>query len=350
MNSTEPWVLGISASHNGAACLLHGDRIVAAIQEERLTRTKRQRLFGAANSLAINYCLDYAGITPADLSMVVFSAQGNAHSREQDITLSPQLQLSVHGVPAITISHHMGHAMSAFALSGFGDAAVLVIDGLGSPYEDLRADEQAVAVQQLNHGWESISLYAATETQLTPLEKHLVEDGQWLSRKQDGMPLFGSLGGMYSAVASQVFGDPLEAGQVMGLAPFGKCEFPPEEFFEFVDGRFIFRTEVSSRFTHNKRWPACQRLYRNLACSVQHALEKSIMLLSQRLRSLCRSENLCYAGGVALNCVVNELLHRESGFNRLHIAPAAEDSGPAVGAAYYGLWHLTGRNTRRRSQ
>src|SRR5260370_15166160 len=98
MTRIEPWVLGISASHNGAACLLHGDRIVTAIQEERLVRTKRQRLFGAARSLAINYCLDYAGITPADLSIVVFCAQGKAHSAEQDVTLNPQLQLTLHKI------------------------------------------------------------------------------------------------------------------------------------------------------------------------------------------------------------------------------------------------------------
>lgn len=350
MSNSHPWVLGISGSHNGAVCLLHGDKIVTAIQEERLARTKRQRLFGASESLAVNYCLDYAGITPADLNMVVFSAQGRARSREQDISLNPQLQLSLHKTPSLTISHHLAHAMSAFALSGFREAAILVIDGLGSPYEDFRDDEQSVVVERFTEGWESISLYNAGGTKIRALEKHLVEDGRWLTRRPKGMPLFGSLGGMYSAVAMQVFGDPLEAGQVMGLAPFGESEFAPHEFFEYIDRRFVFHDTVPNRFGHNKRWPAAQRSYRNLACSVQQALEKAVMLLVVRLRGLSGSANLCYAGGVALNCVTNELLHRHSGFKNIFIAPAAEDSGPAIGAAYYGLWQLTRRNTRQRLQ
>jgi carbamoyltransferase len=350
MPNSNPWVLGISGSHNGAACLLHGDKIVAAIQEERLARTKRQRLFGASESLAVNYCLGYAGITPADLNIVVFSAQGHARSREQDISLNPQLQLSLHKTPSITISHHLAHAMSAFALSGFREAGILVIDGLGSPYEDLRDDEQSVVVERLTDGWESISLYKASDTKIRALEKHLVGDGRWLTRRPKGMPLFGSLGGMYSAVAMQVFGDPLEAGQVMGLAPYGESEFAAHEFFEYVDRKFVFHDTVPRRFDHNKRWPASQRSYRNLACSVQQALEKAVMLLAMRLRELSHSDNLCYAGGVALNCVTNELLYRASGFKNIYIAPAAEDSGPAIGAAYYGLWQLTRRNTRQRLQ
>jgi carbamoyltransferase len=343
----KPWVLGISASHNGGACLLHGDRIVAAIQEERLVRTKRQRVFGARSSLSVNYCLDYGNITAADLNMVVLCAQGKARSHDQDISLNPQLQVSLHGIPTEVISHHMGHAMSAFALSGFKEAAILVIDGLGSPNEDLRPDEQAAAIPSTKTGWESISLYHAGGVMVTPLEKHLVEDGQWLIKRKTGMPLFGSLGGMYSAVAMQIFGDPLEAGQVMGLAPYGIREFAPEDFFELVDGLFRFHDRVPSRFMHQKRWPKCRRQYQNLACSVQKALEESVLYLAQHLLKRAGSENLCYAGGVALNCVVNELLHEASGFKRFHIAPAAEDSGPAIGAAYYGLWKLLKRNTRQ---
>ena len=72
------------------------------------------------------------------------------------------------------------------------------------------------------------------------------------------------------------------------------------------------------------------------------------MYLVGRLRDQCHSENLCYAGGVALNSVANELIIRESGFQNVYIMPAAEDSGTAVGAAYYGLWQLTHHNSQRR--
>jgi carbamoyltransferase len=73
-----------------------------------------------------------------------------------------------------------------------------------------------------------------------------------------------------------------------------------------------------------------------------------LMYLIERLRGQCGSKNLCYAGGVALNSVANERIIRESGFQNVYIIPAAEDSGTAMGAAYYGLWQLSGHNSRRR--
>jgi carbamoyltransferase len=74
VNSSKPRVLGLSASHNGAACLLHGDRIVAAVQEERLVGKKRARLYGSRPSLAVQYCLAQGGIGASDLDMVVICA------------------------------------------------------------------------------------------------------------------------------------------------------------------------------------------------------------------------------------------------------------------------------------
>ncbi|HVG19795.1 MAG TPA: carbamoyltransferase N-terminal domain-containing protein, partial [Blastocatellia bacterium] len=108
----DPWVLGISASHNGAVCLLKGDEIVVAIQEERLSRRKRQRIFGAQHSLSLDYCFDYAGIQPRDLSMIVISVQGRLKSSNQDLTLNPLLKVKEYGIPTLAISHHFAHAVS----------------------------------------------------------------------------------------------------------------------------------------------------------------------------------------------------------------------------------------------
>lgn len=345
----DPWILGISASHNGSVCLLKGNEIVAAIQEERLVREKRRRINGAMPCLSINYCLDYAGIGPSELDLVVLCVQGNANSPEQDVRLNSQLQLALHNIPVLTISHHRGHAVSAFATSGFADSAVLVIDGLGSPFEDFSEDEQAQVSQKESDPWECTSLYSAKATTVTALEKHVVKGRGWLDRGKPGMPTFRSLGGMYSAVATQIFGHPMEgAGQVMGLAPFGEPEFPVSDFFEVVEGQFLFSDKLPARFTHERRWPDCEVEYRNLARSVQEALEQAVMYLGDRLHEITSSENLCYAGGVALNCVANERLIRESKFKRVYIMPAAEDSGASVGAAFYGLWYLTGENTRHK--
>ena len=342
------WVLGISASHNGAVCLLRDDELVVAVQEERLSRFKRHRIHGAEASRALDYCLDYAGITPDDLSLAVVCLQGRAGDAKHAVESNPALRRARGRVPTLLIPHHLGHAVSAFATSGFEDAAVLVVDGAGSPFEDLSGDERAVVRNQVEDGWETISLYAASGTSVVPLEKHVVERGGWYRPRGAGMPDFGSLGGMFSSVAAQLFSDPSEAGKVMGLAPYGAATIPAEAFFHVEKGGFRFLKDVPAMFGYSERWPARSEEYMNLSASVQAALEVAILHLAERLRELCPSTNLCYAGGVALNSVANERVIRESGFTRVHIPPAAEDSGPAIGAAYYGLWRLTGHNARRR--
>jgi carbamoyltransferase len=318
-----------------------------AIQEERLSRFKRDRIFpGFRDSLAIAYCLQTAGIRPSDLDLVVLCGQYRVHSPEYDLAFNRQLALVSGKIPWLIISHHLGHAVHAFATSGFEDAAVLVVDGLGSPFDDLSPEEQALA-RGGEGGWEAISLYDASGTTVAPIEKHLTHDNDWLVMRPDGMPRFRTLGGMYSAAAAQIFGNAMEAGKVMGLAPYGTATFAPEEFFTIKDGRFVFHDAVPERFNHRRRWPDCEVEYRNLARSVQEALEVAADHLFERMSKLSRSRNLCYSGGVALNCIANEKLFRGSLFRDVYIPPAAEDSGIALGAAYYGLWHLTGRNTRR---
>jgi carbamoyltransferase len=353
--ATDPWVLGLSASHNGAACLLHGDRIVVAVQEERLTRTKRAITHGAYESLAISYCLDAAGITAKDLSLVVLCAANSSRAPEEDLTLNPRLRLGLHGVPHEVVPHHVGHAVGAFATSGFADAAVLVVDGAGSPAADLLPEERQVLAGEAAEGRETISLYRMEGTRLEPLEKHLVERGEWLSLRgpgwlsQVGMPAFGSLGGMYGAVAFQIFGHPLEgAGKVMGLAPYGRPVIPVEDFLRWTGSGFAYSDAVPRRYPHGERWPARKEEYQDLAASVQRALEEALLVVARRLRAKSGCRRLCYAGGVALNGVANERLVREAGFDEVSFMAAAEDSGTAIGAAYWGLWKLTGENGRRR--
>ncbi len=345
--SDEPWILGISASHNGSACLLRGDEIVVAIQEERLTHFKRHRIYGAGPSKAVAYCLNYAGITPSDLSLVVLCIQGRAKEKVHDITLDPFLNVITHKTPTITIPHHYGHAVSVFATSGFSEAAVLIVDGAGSPVSDFTSAELKVLNGDSHDSWETISLYHASGTSVVPLEKHAVERGAWLVMHDGEMPSFGSLGGMFSATAQQIFGEVAEAGKVMGLAPYGKPLFPTSEFFDITNGRFHFKDTVPQRFRYNERWPNRTSEYEALAASVQSALEDALLYLIRHLRELCSSENLCYAGGVALNSVANERIIRESGFKNVYIMAAAEDSGTAIGAAYYGLWQLTQHNSQR---
>lgn len=344
----EPWILGISASHNGSACLLKGDRIVVAIQEERLSRFKRHRIYGARASQAVAYCLNYAGIEPSELSLVVLCIQGRKQDEMHDLRLDSFLNVVTNKIPTITIPHHYGHALSVFATSGFAESAVLIIDGTGSPVSDFTNEELNVMNgNKAPDSWETISLYRASGTTITPLEKHVVERGAWLLMHDGEMPAFGSLGGMFSAAAQQIFGEVTEAGKVMGLAPYGRAEFASSDFFDVVEGRFHFKDTVPRLYRYDERWPNRASEYEALAGSVQAALEDAVLYLVQHIRELCGSENLCYAGGVALNSVANERIIRESGFKNVYIMPAAEDSGTSIGAAYYGLWQLTQHNSQR---
>ena len=350
MSSTDkqPWVLGISASHNGSACLLHGDEIVVAIQEERLSRVKRHRTYGQGPSLATAYCLTYAGIDPAELDLVVLCVQGRLQDEVHDLRRDPFLNVTLHDTRSLAIPHHYGHAFSAFATSGFAESAILIVDGAGSPVSDFTAAEKKILNDHGTDAWETISLYYASGTSVIPLEKHVVDRGAWLMMYDGEMPSFGSLGGMFSAAAQQIFGEVSEAGKVMGLASYAAPSFPAGDFFDIDGGRFRFKDTVPLQFRHARHWPEHAPEYEALASSVQAALEVALLYLVQRLRELCSSSNLCYAGGVALNSIANERLIRESGYDNVYIIPAAEDSGAAVGAAYYGLWQLTGNNSRRR--
>lgn len=344
----QPWILGISASHNGAACLLRGDEIVVAIQEERLSRFKRHRIYGCGPSLATSYCLNYAGIKPEELDLVVLCVQGRLEDEKHNIYRDAFLNVRGNNTPVLTIPHHYGHAVSVFGTSGFAESAILIVDGAGSPVDDFTAAEKSILNGGSIDAWETISLYYGSGTDVIPVEKHVVDRGAWLVPHQSEMPGFGSLGGMFSAAAQQIFGESSEAGKVMGLAAYGKPEFPSSEFFEIECGRFCYKETVPLRFRHERRWPDSAPEYETLAASVQAALETALLYLVQHLRELCRSDNLCYAGGVALNSLANERIIRESGYENVYIIPAAEDSGAAIGAAYYGLWHLTGHNSRRR--
>ena len=356
MSNSMPWVLGIASSHNGAACLLHGPELVVAIQEERLLRFKRAEHPARFPSLSVEYCLKQGGITADKLSAVVLCATApTRNNMDEDIFLNTQLRVAYNHIQSFLIPHHFGHAVALHALSGMSSSGILIIDGNGSPWDELLESERAVIIpgqiETANRPnrtvpREIVSLYLANEGVITPIEKHIssyVKDPP----PAPGMAEFQSLGDMYGFVGRQIFGSFFEGpGKVMGLAPYGKPVIPVEEFFRITSRGFEFQDTVRKRFVHDEHWPAHKEEYSDLAASVQNALETAVLTLAERMRR--EHEDLCYAGGVALNSVANERIVRECGFRDAFIMPAAEDSGTAIGAAYYGLWQLCGYIKRER--
>ena len=346
---SKPWVLGISASHNGSACLLHGADLVVAVQEERLTGVKRDRVFLGREALCIRYCLQAAGLEPERLSAIGISSQVGLRHPWNDLRKNPILADAAGLVPVVSVSHHLSHAVSAYALSGFDSADVLIIDGMGGPFGDCSPAEKDAVIGPPG-GWESVSMYHAAGRVLEPTAKVMISTPKWVSGRSGGMRRFATLGGLYSAVAEQIFGDLMDAGKVMGLAPLGKASIPLGEFLR-MDTPLEFEATVAERFQHDDRWPMRQQEYMDLAASAQHALERAVLSLVAELRRRSpspREDRMCYAGGVALNGVANEAIIATGPYRDVFIIPAAEDSGAAIGAAYAALWDLPDRKAFKR--
>jgi carbamoyltransferase len=338
------WILGIAGSHDGAHCLLRNGRVAVAIREERLSGVKRARVHSGRESLGLRYCLDAAGISVQDLSVVVAATQHSADAVENSLALNPDLRFAP-SLTRITVTHHLAHAASAVAWAGFANCAVLVCDGIGSPINDLDSATRAcVRRSDVNgHGVvsEYVTLYRATGSQIIPIEVHACRD--WVDKRCSGMWRFNSLGGMFAAVSMQIFGSPDDAGKVMGLAPYGRASFPIDEFLVVEDGLIQFTNGIQRYFPDELRWPEALERHRDLAASAQAALEHALLHLVRRLRACTGETRLCLAGGVALNSVANERVLREGGFDELFVAPAADDAGTALGAAYLGHWAIGGK-------
>lgn len=333
-------MLGIAASHNGAVCLMHGHRIVAAIQEERLTREKYAPLVPARGFRGLDYVLGSAGIGAGDLDLVVLCPLQPPSSPFNDLSRHPALASR----PRMTVPHHLGHAAAAYGCSGHAEATVLVIDAMGSRVDDLgEAERQAIAGPAA--GREVVSIYRAHGVELTAVEKHVAvhPDVELGDDHRPRMFPFSSLGFMYQTIAEQIFGSWHDSGKLMGLAAHGNATTPVADFFSIDAGRLRFADLVPQRFRHRDRWPERRGEYADLAASTQAALEIGLDAFVNRAAAHGGGGNLCFAGGVALNILANErLLHRSGRFADVFVLPAAEDCGTAVGAACLGVWQLMG--------
>ena len=349
-------ILGVSAYyHDSAACLLRDGEIVAAAQEERFTRKKFDAGFP---SHAIRYCLQEGGISLADLKYFIFYDKPLVKFErllETYVAFSPKgvksflaampvwlkeklLMKSVlqnelisldgvkkSGLPSILFGeHHESHAASAFYPSPFKSAVVLCMDGVGE--------------------WATTSAWLGNDNSLTPL---------W----EINFPH--SLGLLYSAFTYYT-GFKVNSGEykVMGLAPYGKPKYVQAiydnlvdlkddgtfrlkiDYFNYCTGLTMTNGKFDALFGGPPRKPETWLTQRDmdLARSIQEVTEEIMLRLARTLHRETGAENLCLAGGVALNCVGNGRILREGPYKGLWIQPSAGDAGGAVGAALTA-WH-----------
>ena len=344
------YVLGINAyDHDVSVCLLRDGEIAYAIEKERITRQKHASGFFQE---AVDYCLKAEGITLDDVDLVVRNCyvlpvdeleirmvyEGDMNGRERAQVAKSPLYLPKSN-KVMTVSHHLAHAYSAFAVSPFDEGVVMVVDGVGSYSSDIKEPGQLTeGVNPLAR--ESESYYKFKGSKLETLKKIWLQPCRGLL--SDEFFNMDGLGALYSRVSSYVFADWNKCGEVMGLAPYGRPN-SVRPLLELKDGE-LHVPEWDADFNQpwmpdgKNKWEAnpAMRHWEDMAWRIQHDAEEVLIARARWLRETTGARNLCLAGGVALNCVANGRIVREAGFDNVWIQPAAGDNGIAIGCAYYG--------------
>ena len=342
------YILGISAFyHDSAACLVRDGEIIAAAQEERFTRKKHDESFPQN---AMEFCLEHAGIDIGQVDHVAFydkplltferlletyidyAPRGfRSFIKAMPVWLTDKLwtrenlakKTGFDGTILFT-EHHESHAASAFFPSPFESAAILTIDGVG---------EWATSSYGVGRG-NAVDLLGELRF------PH-------------------SLGLLYSAF-TYFTGFKVNSGEykLMGLAPYGEPVYVQTildhlvdlkedgslrldmSYFNFASGLTMTNDAFGGLFGGPARKPESEITQRemDLARSVQEVTEMAMLRMASHAHRETGERNLCLAGGVALNCVGNGRLLRETPFEKIWIQPAAGDGGGAIGAAL-SVWH-----------
>lgn len=345
---TATYVLGTHVSHNGSACLLRDGEIIVAIEKERLTRRKHD---GGMDNEAIEYCLRSADIRIEEVDLVVQNA--NFHKFDRPLRgYAYDGRIANRAKRVVSISHHLGHAYSALATAGFDGAGVLVIDGCGNCHSECD-DLEGAAMPSLPKGeelgevlFEKDSYYSWHDGALRTVFK----DFSLAGRRQNGEMFPGttmhSIGGAYLGVSRYVFRGLEDPGKLMGLAPYGRPGALDFEMFDLRDGRVLLRYDWMADFDRPARshqeFTANFQYYADIAHRCQRELERALLYVVDTRYEMSPSENLCFAGGVALNAVANRRILHESKFENAYFQPAAGDNGLAIGCAYYGWLQVMG--------
>lgn len=349
-------ILGVSALyHDSAACLVCDGEIIAAAQEERFSRKKNDARFPVH---AIEYCLDEGGITVDDLTGIAYydnplmtlerqlytyfsSEEENNLLQNIESTFKRRIWIkkyfeqyfpSIREFPEerfYVLQHHISHAASAFLASPYNEAIILTIDGVGE--------------------WATLTIGVGEGCQID-----LKEEIRYPH----------SLGLFYSAL-SFFCGFKVNFGEYkfMGLAPYGEPVYYEiikneiidikedgsfrlnMDYFDYQNGRLMINDEhMSALFGGKRREPETDISERemDIAASVQKITEEVIQKIVKYAKEKYGKniDNLCLAGGVALNCVANGKILEKKIFNNIWIQPAAGDAGGALGAALYAYYQI----------
>jgi carbamoyltransferase len=351
------YTLGISAYyHNSAAAIVANGEVMAAAEEERFSRKKNDPAFPEQ---AIRFCLSHCGITLADLDAIVFYDKPFLKFErllETYLTYAPKGFISYLTAIPIWIKekfflknllyrslqkiepfdrkkvkllfseHHLSHAASAFYPSPFQEAAILTLDGIGewATTTISKGEENKIQVLREQHFPHSIGLLYSSFTYYLGFE---VNSGEY---KLMGLAPYGNR----ESNAVKGYIDKIKA-HLCTLYPDGSV-FLHMNYFEFHVGKQMTNNKAWERlfgFPRKEANEETAQYHCDLAYAIQAVTEEIIYNLASEAKRLTNAENLCLAGGVALNCVANGKLQAANLFKHIFIQPAAGDSGGALGAA-----------------
>ncbi|HPM77548.1 MAG TPA: carbamoyltransferase C-terminal domain-containing protein [bacterium] len=344
------YVLGLDINdYNTSAALVGDDRLLAAVQEERLNREKRTRRFPVQ---AMNYCLRQAGIGLRDLAAVAVSVNPAIYLEALNPLQSERARwrgellyaplnyllgqtpgadaqaLQVHlrdaqlgDVRVHYVAHHDSHAATAYYLSPFADAAVLSIDAFGEKETTVFYRANGAAIERLRHVEfpHSVGSFYAALTEFLGLvpDRH-----EW---KLMAAAAHGDPDVYYAPLKSLIFRTAPAAFEV---------NLPYFNYYQFHrPGRFTRRLcELLGEPYAADAAP--DRRFFDIAAATQKVTEDLVFALLNDLAEIVPSENLCLCGGVAMNCVLNGKIPAHTPFKKVFVPPMPDDSGSCIGAAW----------------
>jgi len=351
------YTLGISCYyHDSAAALLKDGKVIAAVEEERFSRTKFDDSFPKQ---AIDWCLKESGISPKNLDSVAFYDKPILKFErllDNYIAVAPKGLYSFLSVipkwihkrvwvkdeilkhlkgfngTIIFPEHHVSHAAHTFFTSPFNESAILTVDGVGE--------------------WTTTAFGSAHDTTI-----ELTNDIRWPH----------SVGLFYSAF-TYFLGFKVNEGEykLMGLSAYGKPKYYDlimknlvdvkddgsvhlnMKYFSFTYDKVMTNQNFSDLFgiTPRKEDSNAEQIHYDIAASAQLVLEEILLRMVKHVHKKTGMKNLCLGGGVALNGVVNYRILKEGPFENLHIPPSPGDAGSAVGCAQY-LYYCHKKNKRK---
>ncbi len=362
-------ILGISGQEReAAAALIQDGRVVAAIEEEKLSRIRHvgMNYAGGLPERAIEYCLSRAGISFNQLDYVAYyvephklfhreiafnSSRATAAADHSAIGEFPpyfvdslndlkqrlrtkamvEERLSSRG-QFVAVGHHLSHGASAFYTSGFDRAAVMAVDNRGdmTSVALMKGDGNRLRVVSESQFPNSIGLVYSAVTEALGFDGNGdCHKTMWLS--PTGNPAFKDL--LADILKVDARGLPEINQEYFDLSPRGALS---------LSSLFYDRVGLKPR-AKNEQIGA---KHRDLAASLQSHVEDVLCEVATRFRESAGERNLCLAGGVALNSLANAALERRAGFERMFVQPAAGNAGCSIGAALY-VWHEVLDNSER---